>query len=184
MNGDDLEGRAAEYVLGTLDAEERERLAQAAEQDPGVRAAIEEWEGRLAGLETDTSSIAPPADLWRRVESRIDGLQPERIKVRTIRAAQGEWVLRSPGVEKKTLFIDHDARTETYLLRLAPGATLPTHSHDRVEECLVVEGDVAHGDLRLTAGDYHVVGPGQVHNDVRSQNGAVLYIRGEIRDAA
>ncbi len=184
MKGSDLDARAAEYVLGTLDADERARLAEAAQKDPGVRAAIEEWESRLADLETDMSAIAPPADLWQRVEHRIDGLPPERIKSRTIRASQGEWVQRSAGVEKKTLFIDHEARTETYLLRLEPGAVLPTHTHDKVEECLVVEGDVAHGDLKLTAGDYHVVGPGQVHNVVRSQNGAVLYIRGQLREAA
>ncbi len=184
MKGSDLDTLAAEYVLGTLDAEDRARLASAAEKDPGVRAAIEEWEARLSGLETDTSAIAPPEDLWRRVESRVSALIPECTKARTVRAGQGEWVQRSPGVEKKTLFIDQEARTETYLLRLAPGASIPTHRHEKVEECLVVEGDVAHGDLRLTAGDFHVVGPGQVHDVVRSENGAVLYIRGEIRDAA
>ncbi len=72
---------------------------------------------------------------------------------------------------------------QSYLLRFAPGATISSHPHDRVEECLVVEGDISVGDLRLTAGDYHVVGPDQVH-EPRSEHGALLYIRGEIRDAA
>ena len=184
MNGSDLDARVAEYVLGTLDIEERDDLERAAASDPGIRAAIDAWEVRLAGLETDTSAITPPEELWQRVERRIEALEPEGLTARTIRANQGEWVLRSPGVHKKVLFTDREARTESYFLRLDPGATIKTHKHSQIEECLVVEGEIDHGELHLEAGDYQVVAPGQVHSVVHSNNGAVLYIRGEIRNAA
>ncbi len=184
MNGSDLDARAAEYVLGTLEATERDRLELEAVSDPGIRAAIEAWEVRLGELEADNSSIAPPEHVWQRVASRIEALKPEGIQARTIRADQGEWVLRSPGVHKKVLFTDYDARTQCYLLRLDPGASIKTHQHSQIEECLVVEGEVDHGELHLEAGDFHMVGPGQVHSIVRSQRGALLYIRGELREAA
>ena len=70
MNGSDLDARVAEYVLGTLDAADRDHLERAAASDPGIRAAIDAWEVRLSGLEKDTSAIAPPEDLWQRVERR------------------------------------------------------------------------------------------------------------------
>lgn len=44
---EDPDLRAAEYVLGTLDAQEREAVEREAARDPVVRARIEAWERRL-----------------------------------------------------------------------------------------------------------------------------------------
>ena len=147
MNDHELEALAAEYVLGTLDGDERDRLAEAADRDPGVRAAIEEWETRLADLESDTSTITAPDQLWRRIDDAIEASAPEALSARTIRAEQGQWVPRTPGVEKKTLYVDHEAGVQCYLLRVAAGATIPLHDHAAVEECLMVEGDITVGNL-------------------------------------
>lgn len=89
-----------------------------------------------------------------------------------------------PGVEKKLLIYDPEARTESYLLRLAPGARLPRHAHDKLEECMMIEGEAMIGDLRLVAGDYHAIKPGQDHPEVVTETGALAYIRGEVREAA
>lgn len=64
---DDPDSLAAEYVLGTLSAEERREIAARAESDPAMRAAIAAWEERLAPLASVASPVTPPDALWRRI---------------------------------------------------------------------------------------------------------------------
>lgn len=68
---DDLDMRAAEYVLGTLDADERSAFQREIETDPGVSAAVAEWEKRLFPLALLSPAVAPPADLWSRIERAL-----------------------------------------------------------------------------------------------------------------
>jgi len=60
--------RAAEYVLGVLDAGERRELEQAAQADPALRAEIHGWELRLAPLASGVAPVAPPPALWLRLQ--------------------------------------------------------------------------------------------------------------------
>lgn len=53
--------RAAEYVLGTLDAEERAAVEREAAGDPAVQARISAWERRLSPLAAVIPAEAPPA---------------------------------------------------------------------------------------------------------------------------
>jgi quercetin dioxygenase-like cupin family protein len=93
----------------------------------------------------------------------------------TVRAGGDDWIELVPGVRMKRLHRDGDART--FLLRLEPGAALPVHHHEGDEECIVVEGEVFLGDLRVAAGDYHLALSGTVHESIRSPRGALLFIR-------
>lgn len=68
---DDIEDLAGEYVLGTLDAGERASVSARRQREPELDAAIRDWERRLAPLHAATMSIAPPPDLFRRIERRI-----------------------------------------------------------------------------------------------------------------
>ena len=45
------------------------------------------------------------------------------------------------------------------------------------EECLVLEGSLWQGDVFLKAGDFHVARPGMKHGDLRTDTGALIYIR-------
>lgn len=65
----DLE--AAEYVLGTLDREERETFAARMGSDAEARAAVAAWERRLSGLALAIPPEAPPAEIWDRIEAAI-----------------------------------------------------------------------------------------------------------------
>lgn len=69
--GPDLEGTAAEYVLGTLDAVERAEVASRLDLDPPLAQAVERWETVLAPLGDGVAEIAPPPGLWPRIERRI-----------------------------------------------------------------------------------------------------------------
>ncbi|GED21529.1 anti-sigma factor [Halomonas halmophila] len=75
---DDLDMLAAEYVLGTLDAEERTRVAQRRQDDATLNDLIEAWEARLAPLGDEIQEVAPGPDLLKRIEQRIDDLEAER----------------------------------------------------------------------------------------------------------
>ncbi|MDN3525891.1 anti-sigma factor [Halomonas sabkhae] len=75
---DDLDMLAAEYVLGTLDAEERTRVAQRRQDDATLNDLIEAWEARLAPLGDEIREVAPGPDLLQRIEARLDALEAER----------------------------------------------------------------------------------------------------------
>lgn len=70
---DDIDALAGEYVLGTLDAAERAEVAARRLREPLLDAAIEDWEQRLAPLHSPMRPVAPPADLYARIERRLAG---------------------------------------------------------------------------------------------------------------
>jgi len=69
---DDIDTLAGEYVLGTLDMQERFAAAERRLNDPALDAAITAWENRLAPLDADTPEVAPSPDIWNRILTRIE----------------------------------------------------------------------------------------------------------------
>lgn len=192
MKSDDLDSLAAEYVLGTLDGEARAEVRARMQDDPALCRSVEAWEARLSGLSAEETPLEPPAGLWDRVaadleaapqETRGQAPDPAGFAI-TVRAEEGEWRKILPGVHRKHLFIDRKAGYQAFLLKFEPGARLPAHPHSATEECVMLEGEAWAGELYLKAGDYHVISGGMTHPEIRSDSGAVVYVRGEIRTAA
>jgi anti-sigma-K factor RskA len=69
--GDDRDGRAAEYVLGTLSLEDRLAFEAALAQDDALRRAVAAWSARLQPLADSVPSVEPPADLRSRLLAQI-----------------------------------------------------------------------------------------------------------------
>jgi anti-sigma-K factor RskA len=69
---DDPDLRAAEYVLGVLTGPEQAIVRHRLSFDPGFRAAIEAWEGRLAPLSQMADPVSPPAELWNRITATLE----------------------------------------------------------------------------------------------------------------
>jgi anti-sigma-K factor RskA len=65
-----------EYVLGTLEREERSKLEEIAAREPTVAAAIMVWERRLAPLHELIVPVEPPATLWAEIAARVADIQP------------------------------------------------------------------------------------------------------------
>ena len=170
--------RAGEYVLGILDAAQSRRFEQRLEKDHTLRTQVARWEVLLSRFEVGDQE-APPAELWSRLERALDQEAPAPAFY-TVRLEAGGWASIGPGLEKKFLYRDPATGTQSYLLRMRPGASIQTHHHAKAEECLVLEGDLAIGDLRLNAGDYHVAAKGTVHPALTSQGGAVVFVRGAV----
>jgi anti-sigma-K factor RskA len=63
--------RAAEYVLGVLDAAEAAEAERRMEADPAFAAEVADWEQRLMPLTALVAPAAPPDSLWNRIEASI-----------------------------------------------------------------------------------------------------------------
>jgi anti-sigma-K factor RskA len=68
---EDIDGLAAEYVLGTLDASERAAVAARRQREGDLDAAIGAWERRLSPLTDAIAPLAPPRGLFARIEARL-----------------------------------------------------------------------------------------------------------------
>jgi hypothetical protein len=91
-NHEDIDGLAAEYVLGTLDGAERRQVNARRQVDASLSAAIDAWECRLAPLNERGGGIEPPAHLLDGILSRIASQAPQRAeaaKVLPLRRAAG-----------------------------------------------------------------------------------------------
>jgi hypothetical protein len=68
---DDIDGLAAEYVLGSLDPAERAQVDARRRTDQALSDAIEAWEHRLGPLSDGVPGVAPPPHLFDGILSRI-----------------------------------------------------------------------------------------------------------------
>ena len=62
---------AAEYALGTLDADERAQVEAMMSVDPDFIAVVQAWEFRLGVLNQMVGSVEPPTELWERIRTAI-----------------------------------------------------------------------------------------------------------------
>lgn len=100
----------------------------------------------------------------------------------TLDAGDGLWQPLLDGVDLKVL--REDGGVMSYLLRLAPGASLPPHRHPRDEECVVLEGRLRVGTgIEIGPGGYHLAHAGALHATLRSETGATIFLRGAVPDA-
>jgi len=73
MSGDeDKDMLAAEYVVGTLTADERQAVAARRLHETDLDAAIIAWEARLSAWLSEYEPVAPPPDLRAAIINRID----------------------------------------------------------------------------------------------------------------
>ena len=70
MYDDDRDALAAEYVLGTLSADERDQAEALLVIDPGFAEIVRVWERRLGELNVMVEAVEPPPDLWDEIRSR------------------------------------------------------------------------------------------------------------------
>jgi anti-sigma-K factor RskA len=74
---EDRQGLAAEYVLGTLDAEERAQADALLLADADFAAAVRQWERRLGELNTLVAPVEPPEPVWDKIRAAIGAAGPD-----------------------------------------------------------------------------------------------------------
>ena len=78
---DDLDAHAAEYVVGTLDRDERAAFTERLATDEAARRAVAAWEHRLAPLGLAGDAVPPPVELWARIERVLGTSTGDRFRV-------------------------------------------------------------------------------------------------------
>ena len=133
----------------------------------------------ISALAEALTPVAPRPERAESIKSRVMARVRGSVKFDslTIRSGEGEWITIAPGVKKKILSYNAEEQVQSFLLRMAPDAVIPAHDHTKDEECLMLEGDVSFGDLRLSVGDYHLARKGSRHGPVSTEKGALAFIR-------
>lgn len=67
----DIDALAAEYVLGTLDADERAQTQAMLAVDQALAAKVRIWERRLSELYLMVEPIEPDGEIWDRIKSKM-----------------------------------------------------------------------------------------------------------------
>lgn len=142
-------------------------------------------EDESAGVFEHLAAAVQPAEISEAQRLRMRHRIGERIAsqllagVATLRAEDGEWRELNPLVHFKVLRVDAAAGNQTILVRARPGGVLPRHRHSQDEEFIVLEGECRIGDLRLSAGDANFAAAGSWHDDITTETGVLVLVRGE-----
>jgi hypothetical protein len=177
MMPEDLDQTAAAYALGILRGAPRAAIESRLSSDPALQAKIKLWQENFIALDLAAGQQAPPARLFDAILDGIDaGAGEELSGTLTRRAGTGVWTEMSPGVAYTVLYEDPVAKRRSILVRALPGSTYDSHFHgEGHEECLVLEGDLTMGDLKLLAGDFHLAAKGSSHPAATTMSGCLLY---------
>ena len=68
---------AAEYALGTLDADERAQVESMMSVDKEFTAMVQAWEYRLGALNQMVGSVEPSAAVWERIRTAVGHSEPQ-----------------------------------------------------------------------------------------------------------
>jgi anti-sigma factor ChrR (cupin superfamily) len=176
MMSEDLDRTAAAYALGLLRGAARAAIEARLSGDPALQAKVKLWQENFVVLDLAAGGQVPPAGLFDTIVAAIDAAAQELPGTLTRRAGTGAWTEMSPGVTYTVLYEDPVAKRRSILVRALPGSNYGAHAHpEGHEECLVLEGDLIMGDLKLLAGDFHVAEKGSTHPAATTRSGCVLY---------
>ena len=120
-------------------------------------------QGRLAlriAEETGKQPVAPPARQW----------------------SEPDWEQVAPGIECKLLATDAERHRVSMLVRLAPGASYPAHTHAGVEELHLLDGELWIDERKLFPGDYNYGAPGAADERIWSETGCTCVLLTSTKD--
>ena len=117
---DDQDALAAEYVLGTLDPDERGQAQALMAVDAVFAASVRAWERRLGELYAMVDPVEPPAQLWDAIDARRTGIAPSAA-IRLPELPQPKSEPREPTPEHRAAVIYLTGRIDRWR-NLAAGA--------------------------------------------------------------
>ena len=68
---------AAEYAIGTLDADERSQVETMMSMDKDFTAIVEAWQQKLGVLNQMVGSVEPRPEVWDRIKTAIGRSEPQ-----------------------------------------------------------------------------------------------------------
>ena len=73
------------------------------------------------------------------------------------------WIETGPGNKMKVIYHDRSTGMLTILARLEPGAGIPAHVHEDLEQTFVIEGSLLDDEGECTAGNFVIRAKGSRH---------------------
>jgi DNA-directed RNA polymerase specialized sigma24 family protein len=150
-------------------------LAEPSSRWPKTRR-VEAW------ADVPIDQLPPPAPaLWDRLVQRIAGergattLMPEP-------AASPDWQEAGPGIAYKLLARDQERERVSMLVRLAPGAAYPEHTHAGLEELHLLDGELWIDNKNVRPGGYYRAEAGSTDRRVWSETGCTCVLLTSTRD--
>jgi len=130
-----------------------------------------------------TDLLRPATSLQARLALRIaeeTGEQP--VLPSAPHWSEPEWEQVAPGIECKLLATDTARHRVSMLVRLAPGASYPAHTHAGVEELHLLDGELWIDERKLFPGDYNYGAPGAGDERVWSETGCTCVLITSTKD--
>ena len=105
----------------------------------------------------------------------LAGRRLPKLASRYVRTDEVPWepMSRCTGVRMKVLVQDTDTGLFTGLFKLEPGAVIPDHVHNEIEQTYVLEGEFEDDDGVATAGDF-IWRPAGNRHEARSPGGCLI----------
>ena len=124
-----------------------------------------------------TDVLRPTTSLQARLARRItEETGKEPVLTPQQQWSEPEWEQVAPGIECKLLASDMERHRVSMLVRLAPGASYPAHTHDGVEELHLLDGELWIDEKKLVPGDYNYGAPGAGDERVWSETGCTCVL--------
>ena len=115
---------------------------------------------RRIAEETGKEPVPPPARQW----------------------SEPGWEQVAPGIDCKLLATDAERHRVSMLVRLAPGADYPAHTHAGAEELHLLDGELWIDHRKLFPGDYNYGAPGAGDERVWSETGCTCLLITSTKD--
>lgn len=121
--------------------------------------------------------LRPGTSLQARLADRIAAdTNQEPVLPAAMPWREPDWENVAAGIDCKLLAIDEQRQRVSMLVRLAPGACYPAHTHAGVEELHLLDGELWIEDRKLLAGDYNYGAPGATDHRVWSETGCTCLL--------
>ena len=130
-----------------------------------------------------TDVLRPTTSLQARLARRIaEETGKEPVLTPQPQWSEPEWEQVAPGIECKLLATDMERHRVSMLVRLAPGASYPAHTHAGVEELHLLDGELWIDQKKLVPGDYNYGAPGARDERVWSETGCTCILVTSTKD--
>jgi anti-sigma factor ChrR (cupin superfamily) len=104
----------------------------------------------------------------------VKGVDPS-LASRVVEIEALPWADAGPGNQMKLLMHDRESGMITILTRLAPGASIPFHVHEAMEQTYILEGSLRDDEGEVTAGNFIIRPKGSRHSPV-APNGCTMLV--------
>jgi anti-sigma factor ChrR (cupin superfamily) len=184
LNRCDRADLAHAYALQALPSSELPAIEAHMAACPECRRELESLRrvvDRFASWPTDV--LRPPTSLQTRLALRIaeeSGKEPVLPPAR--QWSEPDWEQVAPGIECKLLATDAERHRVSMLVRLAPGASYPAHTHAGAEELHLLDGELWIDARQLFPGDYNYGAPGAGDERVWSETGCTCLLVTSTKD--